>query len=71
MIDTPPAARPERITLEGRHVNIVPLDPATPCAGSHGAERDDFWRYLFARPFADESAFRTSSGQKFTRGDCL
>lgn len=62
-LDPAPARRPARdLRLEGRHVVLVPLDPAAHADAlyerSHGAEADDLWRYLFPSPFPDRDAFR-------------
>jgi RimJ/RimL family protein N-acetyltransferase len=57
-LDSHPAARPARVVLEGRDVDVVPLEPA------HGdalfestAGRDDLWTYMFDGPFPDRAAF--------------
>jgi RimJ/RimL family protein N-acetyltransferase len=54
--------RPERVTLAGSHVKIVPLDVAAHAAAlyreSHAAGHESLWRYLFVGPFAGEGAFR-------------
>jgi RimJ/RimL family protein N-acetyltransferase len=59
--DGPPARRPDRRTLAGRFVTLVPLEPAAHgddlFAASQGAERDSLWLYLNAGPFADRAAF--------------
>jgi RimJ/RimL family protein N-acetyltransferase len=53
---------PARVTLAGRHVRIVPVDPAAHAsalyAGSHGAGSEELWRYLFTGPYPDERSFR-------------
>ena len=61
-VDATPARRPARdLRLEGRHVVLVPLDPAAHGdalhAGAHGPESEGIWRYLFQAPFADRAAF--------------
>src|SRR6266478_6334200 len=52
---------PQRTTLPGRFVTLVPLDPAAHAAAlyqaSHGPEREDLWRYLFDGPYPDRPAF--------------
>jgi len=57
-LDSHPAARPARVVLEGRDVDVVPLEPA------HGdalfestAGRDNLWTYMFDGPFPDRAAF--------------
>ncbi|HMO30686.1 GNAT family N-acetyltransferase [Enterovirga sp.] len=62
-VDATPAKRPEPgLVLEGRHVRLVPIDPAAHgsalYAGSHGPGREALWQYLFPAPFPDEGAFR-------------
>jgi RimJ/RimL family protein N-acetyltransferase len=60
-VDETPARRPQRTTLEGRVVRLVPLDPSAHAealfAASHGPENERLWRYLFEGPFATRSAF--------------
>ena len=58
-----PARRPEPgLVLEGRHVRLVPVDPARDTAplyaAAHGEGHAALWQYLFPEPFADEAAFR-------------
>jgi hypothetical protein len=54
--------RPQRTTLAGVHVNIVPLDPAAHAPalyrGSHAEGHEALWRYLFVGPFPTEQDFR-------------
>lgn len=61
MIDTTPAKMPERITIPGRYVTLVPLN-----AGAHaealweatkGKENDGLWLYLFDGPYPDRASF--------------
>lgn len=60
-VSTTPAAAPERITLHGRLVSIVPLDPAAHgealYRATHGERQDDLWRYLSAGPFRRHGEF--------------
>src|SRR5262245_11322479 len=53
---------PTRVTLTGRHVRIVPVDPAAHApmlyTGSHGAGCADLCRYLFNGPYPDEASLR-------------
>ena len=53
--------RPERVTLIGRYVTIVPLDSAAHghalYAGSHGVGHEELWRYLFNGPYPIERDF--------------
>ncbi|RAI44493.1 GNAT family N-acetyltransferase [Rhodoplanes roseus] len=61
--DGPPAKRPDRRTLAGRFVTLVPLDPEQHgddlFAASRGPEHDALWLYLNAGPFAERAAFGT------------
>jgi RimJ/RimL family protein N-acetyltransferase len=72
-VDSTPARRPSRTTLEGRHAVLVPLDPA-----AHGDAlweavqgHDELWRYLFNGPFADRAAFDDDLAKKATSSDPL
>jgi len=60
-VDSSAAKVPQRTTLPGRFVTLVPLDPAAHAAAlyqaSHGPEREDLWRYLFDGPYPDRPAF--------------
>jgi RimJ/RimL family protein N-acetyltransferase len=60
-MDVTPAKLPERITIAGRYVTLVPLN-----AGAHGdalweatrgEENDALWLYLFEGPFRERSGF--------------
>ncbi len=58
-----PARRPQRGTLAGRFVSLVPVRPAEHApalfAASHGDGADpDLWTYLPYGPFEDEAALR-------------
>ncbi|HXE80141.1 MAG TPA: GNAT family protein [Vicinamibacterales bacterium] len=58
----------EPVTIEGRHVTLVPLDPAAHAEslyeGSHGPDRERIWRYLWEGPFEDRAAFDASLREK-------
>ena len=63
LVETAPACRPEPGTvLEGRHVRLVPIDPAAHAdalfEAAHGPGHEALWLYLFPEPFADKAAFR-------------
>jgi RimJ/RimL family protein N-acetyltransferase len=64
-----------RVTLTGRHVRIVSLDPVvhSPAlyAGSHGPGHEDLWRYLFTGPYPDEASFRAYLDQRAESSDPL
>jgi RimJ/RimL family protein N-acetyltransferase len=70
-----PAKRPERVSLRGRAVSIVPLDPELHAEsiykGSHGGEKDKLWDWLFDGPFPDLAAFQASLRQKAAAEDPL
>ncbi len=73
MVETAPARRPERRTIEGRFVRLEPLDPA-----AHGAAlwtevsgADTVWDYLFDGPYADEATFSESLAAKAASADPL
>jgi RimJ/RimL family protein N-acetyltransferase len=66
---------PVRVTLTGRHVRIVPVDPAAHApalyAGSHGPGHEDLWRYLFTGPYPDQASFREYLEQRAAASDPL
>ncbi|MDI4665059.1 GNAT family N-acetyltransferase [Xanthobacter autotrophicus] len=70
-----PARRPAPVTLEGRHVALVPFDAGQHCASlyalSHGPEKEALWAYLSAAPFPDEAAFARHYAEAATRADPL
>jgi RimJ/RimL family protein N-acetyltransferase len=73
-IDAHPAKRPERVTLEGRWITLVPLDPHAHAAalydGSHGdAAREAVWTYLFNGPFATHADFAADIDVKAKAAD--
>ncbi|MBV8567592.1 MAG: GNAT family N-acetyltransferase [Methylobacteriaceae bacterium] len=74
-VDTGPARRPERRALSGRFVTLAPLDPAHHAdalyEGSHGAEKECIWYYLFEGPFADRAAFKAHVETKARSEDPL
>jgi RimJ/RimL family protein N-acetyltransferase len=68
------AARyPEPVTIDGRHVRLVPLDAEAHAAalyeGSHGEDRDRLWRYLWEGPFDDRASFEAVLADKATGRD--
>src|SRR5207237_4262108 len=60
-VDTRPAPQPQRVTLHGTEVDLVPLDPVlhgpslfdTTATSGH----DHLWTYMFDGPFADRGTF--------------
>ncbi len=74
-VDAHPAKRPERVTLRGRAVTLVPLD-AEPHASAlfraaNGGDKDRGWTYLSDGPFAVEDAFKASIAAKAQSADPL
>jgi hypothetical protein len=64
-IDLHPAKRPERVTLEGRWITLVPLDPRAHAEalyeGSNGdPTREAVWTYLFDGPYTSLDEFRAN-----------
>lgn len=74
-VEAMPAKRPQRTTLDGRAVSIVPLDPVAHAdalfKGACGEENERLWRYLFEGPFATRAAFDTHLQQKARSEDPL
>jgi RimJ/RimL family protein N-acetyltransferase len=74
-VDATPAKRPQRTTLEGRVVRVVPLDPIahadTLFEGTRGKENEGLWLYLFEGPFATRAAFDSHLKQKASSEDPL
>src|SRR5678816_4713744 len=60
-VDTSPARRPARTTIEGRRVTLAPLDPYAHgnslYEGTRGESGERLWQYLFEGPFSDRTAF--------------
>lgn len=60
-VDASPARRPARITISGRLVTLVPLDPRghgdSLYEGTRGEAGDRLWQYLFEGPFPDRASF--------------
>src|SRR5215471_16968313 len=74
-LDPTPARRPQRRTLEGRYVTLVPLDRSAHADALWEAirapEHDPLWRYLFDGPFRDRSAFDAAIEHKASTDDPL
>ena len=70
-----PARRPERTTLKGRYIHLVPLDAAAHADAlyepSHGPDRESLWRYMSDGPFSDRAAFRNSLERKAQAADAV
>ena len=58
-VDATPAGTPERVTLDGQYVRLVPLDPSAHgdalFAGTCGLDNETLWRYLFDGPYDDRA----------------
>jgi RimJ/RimL family protein N-acetyltransferase len=74
-VDSRPARRPERITVEGAWVRLVPLDaarhPGALWSGTGGAGNESLWRYMGEGPFPDRAAFDASLTAKAASDDPL
>ncbi|MFG1345315.1 GNAT family protein [Xanthobacter autotrophicus DSM 431] len=74
-VEGSPARRPSPVTLEGRHVRLVPFDAGRHAAAlyalSHGPEKEALWAYLSPAPFPDEAAFRRYYAEAATKPDPL
>ncbi len=66
VVDTTPALRPKRATIEGRLVSLEPINAEKHSEslfeGSHGIgpngeDKGELWRYMFHGPFPDRAAF--------------
>jgi RimJ/RimL family protein N-acetyltransferase len=75
LVEPSPAQRPQRATLSGRWVDIVPLDPVTHSdslyVGSHGHGREQLWLYLWEGPFPTRQAFDADLQRKAASEDPL
>jgi RimJ/RimL family protein N-acetyltransferase len=64
LVAAQPATRPQRVTLTGRHVTLVPLDADKHSdalfAAVDGGDNDRLWTYLFDGPYADQAAFKAA-----------
>jgi RimJ/RimL family protein N-acetyltransferase len=73
--DPSPAPRPQRVTLDGRYVRLVPLDAATHAGDLWNLvsppEHDGLWAYLFDGPYRERAAFEASLAKKATSDDPL
>ena len=72
---TGPAARPQRVTLEGRLVSLVPLDAERHCGSLWESLRDPrhdpLWEYMADGPFRELIAFRSALAGKAASEDPL
>jgi RimJ/RimL family protein N-acetyltransferase len=74
-VDAGAAKHPQRTSLDGRVVRVVPLDPiahaGTLYDGSRGEANEQLWLYLFEGPFATRAAFDSHLEQKASSEDPL
>jgi RimJ/RimL family protein N-acetyltransferase len=74
-VDSKPAARPQRIRLEGRFVTLMPLEAATHSDAmfdsASAAEREALWLYLPDEPAPDRDTFRAYVERKAASEDPL
>ena len=70
-----PAKRPQRVTLRGRAVTLVPLDADAHADSlfekANGGDRDRVWTYLFDGPYADPAEFKANIAAKAQSEDPL
>ncbi len=75
LVDPRPAKRPERATLSGRAVTLVPLDAEKHARalfeGANGGDKDRVWTYLFDGPFTDAAVFKANIAAKAQSADPL
>ena len=76
LVNAHPADRPERVTLKGRWITLVPLGAAAHAEalyeGSNGdAAREAVWTYLFDGPYTSLDEFRASLEAKARSTDPL
>jgi RimJ/RimL family protein N-acetyltransferase len=61
IVNSAPSPRPQRTTLEGRTVRIVPLDAQAHLddlfTATSGPEHEHLWTYMFEYPFQNRNSF--------------
>lgn len=74
-IDASPARLPGRVTIEGRYVVLVPLDPKIHADAlwekTRGEENEHLWLYMAYGPFPDREAFCADLEHKASTQDPL
>jgi RimJ/RimL family protein N-acetyltransferase len=75
LVDPHPAKRPERTTLRGRTVTLVPLDAEAHAGalfrGANGGEKDRVWTYLPYGPYSDQTVFKADIAAKAHSTDAI
>jgi RimJ/RimL family protein N-acetyltransferase len=75
LVEAHPAKRPERVTLSGRTVTLVPLDAEKHADAlyyaANGGDKDRVWTYLFDGPYTDVAAFKANIATKAQSDDPL
>jgi RimJ/RimL family protein N-acetyltransferase len=75
LVGARPATYPERTTLRGRTVTLVPLNADTHAdalfRGASGGEKDRAWTYLPYGPYADTAVFKADIAAKAQLNDAL
>ena len=74
-VDAHPAWPPQRTTLRGRMVTLVPLNAEAHAdalfRGANGGEKDRAWTYLPYGPYADPTVFKADIAAKAQLNDAL
>lgn len=74
-VDATPAQRPERTSLKGRIVSVLPADAEAHgqalYSGSHGSAGEKLWSYMSEGPFPDFHSFQATFVQKAASIDPL
>jgi len=75
LVDPRAAKRPERVTLRGRAVALVPLDAERHASAlfqaANGGDKDRVWTYLADGPYGDAAVFKTAIAAKAQSADPL
>ena len=74
-VDPSPAPRPQAVVLTGRLVTLRPLDKASQAAAlylaTHGAQKEQLWRYMTDGPYPSLAAYDTAFEKKQASVDPL
>jgi RimJ/RimL family protein N-acetyltransferase len=75
LVAAQPATRPQRVTMTGRHVTLVPLDAARHAdalfVAANGGDKDRLWTYLFDGPYVNPEAFKAVLAERAKSEDPL